>query len=138
VECTGNLHYEIVILLFRIAKKVFDNSTAFDPSNDRLNDNPDTGDEMVLLFLCLGKVFPFGLLARMKRLHPLWFISLQASIFLHTEVLGICGVFFIRNPCIMAFACIGLAQIIALACMDATNNEMLDRVRFFFNNPLKG
>jgi hypothetical protein len=86
---------------------------------------------MVLLFLCLGKVFPFGLLARMKRLHPLWFISLKASIFLHTDVLGICGVFFIRNPFIMAFAFIGLAQIIDFACMDATNNEMLDRVRFF-------
>ena len=41
VEGTGNLHDEIVVLLFRIAEKVFDNATAFNPSNDMLNDHPN-------------------------------------------------------------------------------------------------
>jgi hypothetical protein len=31
----------------------------------------------------------------------------------------------------MTFAFIGLAQIIDFACMDAANNEILDRVGFF-------
>jgi hypothetical protein len=41
VECTGDLHHEIVILFFRISEKLFDNPTSFNPSNDMLNDNPD-------------------------------------------------------------------------------------------------
>ena len=85
-----------------------------------------------MLFLFWGKFFPFGLLLRLKRLHPLWFIPLKASIFIHTDVRGVCGAFFIRNLFIMTFAFIGLAQIIDFARMDATNNEILDRVGFFF------
>ena len=96
-----------------------------------LNDNPDAGDETVVLLLFWGKLFSFGFLLRLKRLHPLWFISLKASIFIHTDVLGICGVFFISNPFIMTFAFIGLTQIIDFARMDSPNNEILDRVRFF-------
>ena len=96
-----------------------------------LNDNPDTGDETVLLLLFWGKFFPFGFLLRLKRLHPLRFIPLKASIFIHTDVRRVCGVFFISNLFIMTFAFIGLAQIIDFARMDATNNEILDRVRFF-------
>ena len=96
-----------------------------------LNDNPDAGDATVLLFLFWGKLFSFGFLLRLTRLHSLWFISLKASIFIHTDVCRVCGAFFIRNLFIMTFAFIGLTQIIDFARMEATNNEVLDRVRFF-------
>ena len=96
-----------------------------------LDDNPDAGDETVLLFLFWGKLFPFGLLLRLKRLHTLWFIPLKASIFIHPDVRRVCGAFFISNLFIMAFAFIGLTQIIDFARMESTNNEILDRVRFF-------
>ena len=96
-----------------------------------LNDNPDARDETVVLLLFWGKLFSFGFLLRLKRLHPLWFIALKASIFIHTDVCRVCGAFFIRNLFIMTFAFIGLTQIIDFARMEATNNEVLDRVRFF-------
>ena len=131
VEGTGNLHDEIVIFLFRIAEKVFDNATAFNPSNDMLNHNPDTGDETVVLFLFWGKLFPFGFLLRLKRLHPLWFIPLKTRIFIQTDVYRIGGAFFIHNLFIMPFAFIGLTQIIDFACMEAAKNEILERVCFF-------
>ena len=118
-------------MLFRIAKKIFDNSTAFNSSNDMFNDNPDTGDEAVLLLLFWGKFFPFGLLARLKRLDSIRFITLKSSIFIHPNVLGIGGIFFISNLFIMPFALVSLAQIIDFARMDAANNEILDRVCFF-------
>lgn len=97
-----------------------------------LNDNSDAGDETVLLFLFWCKFFPFRLLLRLKRLHPLWFIPLKAGIFIQSNVLGIGGMFFISNLFIMTFAFIGLAQIIDFARMESTNNEILDRVGFFF------
>jgi hypothetical protein len=131
VQCTGDLHHKIVILFFRIAEKVFDNSTSFNPSNDMLNNNPDAGDTTVLLFLFWGKLFSFGFLPRLKRLHSLWFIPLKASIFIHIDVCMVCGTFFISNLFIMPFAFIGLTQIIDFACMEAAKNEVLDRVRFF-------
>ena len=96
-----------------------------------LNDNPDAGDETVVLFLLWGKFFSFGFLLRLKRLHILWFIPLKAGVFIHTDVHGVCGVFFISNLFIMPFTFIGLAQIIDFARMDAANNEILDRVGFF-------
>src|SRR5215470_73458 len=96
-----------------------------------LNDNPNTGDETVLLFLCWGQLFSFGFLLRLKRLHPLWFIPLKARIFIHTDVCGVCGAFFIRNLFIMPLAFISLAQIIDFARMDSANNEILDCVCFF-------
>ena len=96
-----------------------------------LNDNTNAGDETVVLLLFGGKLFSFGFLLRLKRLYPLWFISLKASIFIHIDVCRVCGAFFIRNLFIMTFAFIGLTQIIDFARMEATNNEVLDRVRFF-------
>jgi len=96
-----------------------------------LNDNPDAGDETVLLFLFWCQFFPFGLLLRLKRLHPFRFIPLKAGIFIYTDIHGICGGFFIHNLFIMTFAFISLAQIVDFARMESTNNEMLDRVRFF-------
>ena len=96
-----------------------------------LNDNPDAGDETVVLFLFWGKLFPAGFLLRLKRLHTLWFIPLKASIFIHIDVRGVCGAFFISNLFIMTFAFIGLAQIIDFTRMEATNNEIRDRVCFF-------
>ena len=131
VQSTGDLHHEIVVLFFRISEQVFDNSTSFHPTNDMRNDNPDAGDETVVLFLCWGQLFSFGFLPRLKCLHPLGFIPLKASIFIHTDVHGVRGAFFISNPCIMTFAFIGLAQIIAFARMDSAKNAMLDRVCFF-------
>ena len=59
------------------------------------------------------------------------YVPLKASILIHTNVLRVCGVFFISNLFIMPFAFIGLAQIIHFPSMDAANNEILDRVRFF-------
>jgi len=41
------------------------------------------------------------------------------------------GLFFIHNLFVMTFAFISWAQVIDFARMDATNNEILDRVRFF-------
>ena len=131
VQCTGDLHRKIVILFFRISEQVFDNSTSFNPRNNMLNDNTNAGDETVVLLLFWGKLFSFGFLLRLKRLYPLWFLSLKASIFIHTDVCRVCGAFFIRNLFIMTFAFIGLTQIIDFARMEATNNEVLDRVRFF-------
>jgi hypothetical protein len=96
-----------------------------------LNNNPDAGDETVLLFLFRGKLFPFGFLLRLKRLHPLWFVPLKVSIFIHTDIYRVCGAFFISNLFIMSFACIGLTQIIDFARMEAAKNEILDRVGFF-------
>jgi hypothetical protein len=96
-----------------------------------LNDNPNAGDETVVLLLFWGKLFSFGFLLRLKRLHPLWLLSLKTSICIHTDVCRVCGAFFIRHLFIMTFAFIGLTQIIDFACMEATNNEVLDRVRFF-------
>lgn len=96
-----------------------------------LNDNPNAGDETVLLFLLWGKLFPFGFLLRLKRFHPLWFIPLKASIFVHTDVCRVRGAFFISNLFIMPFAFIGLTQIIDFARMEAAKHEILDRVCFF-------
>jgi len=84
-----------------------------------------------LLFLFWCQVFPFGFLLRLKRLYPLWFIPLKAGVFIHTNVCGICRVFFINNLFIMTFAFIGLTQIIDFARMEAAKNEILDGVRFF-------
>src|SRR5262249_1618074 len=42
LQSTGDLHNKIVILFFRISENVFDNATAFNPSNDMLDHNPDT------------------------------------------------------------------------------------------------
>src|SRR5262245_27012069 len=42
VQSTGDLHHKIVILFLRISENIFDNATAFNPSNDMLNHNPDT------------------------------------------------------------------------------------------------
>jgi hypothetical protein len=112
VQSTGDLHNKIVILFFRISENVFDNATSFNPSNDMLNHNPDTCDETVVLLLFWCKLFPFGLLLRLKRLHTIWSIPLKACILIHTNVLRVCGVFFISNLFIMTLAFIGLAQII--------------------------
>ena len=67
----------------------------------------------------------------LKRLDTIQFIPLKAGIFIHTDILGVCGVFFISNLFIMTFAFIGLAQIIDFARMEAAKNEILDGVRFF-------
>jgi hypothetical protein len=96
-----------------------------------LNDNPNAGDETVLLFLFWGKLCPFGFLLRLKCLHPLWFIPLKASIFIHTDVSRVCRAFCISNLFIMTFAFVRLAQIIDFARMEATKNKILDRVCFF-------
>src|SRR5262245_29570346 len=131
VQSTGDLQHKIVILFLRISENVFDNATSFNPSNDMLNHNPDTCDETVVLLLFWCKLFSFGLLLRLKRLHTIRSIPLKAGILIHTNVLRVCGVFFISNLFIMTLAFISLAQIIHFPRMDATNNEILDRVPLF-------
>src|SRR5256886_5157916 len=84
-----------------------------------------------MLFLCWCQLFPCGLLLRLKRLPTIRSIALKASILIHTNVFRVCGVFFISDLFIVPFAFIGLAQIIHFPSMDAANNEILDRVRFF-------
>jgi hypothetical protein len=96
-----------------------------------LNDNPDAGDKTVLLCLFWGKLSPFGFLLRLKRLHPLGFIPLKTSIFIHTNVGRVGGAFFISNLFLMPFAFIGLTQIIDFARREAAKNEILERVCFF-------
>ena len=83
------------------------------------------GDE----FWC--KLFPCGLLLRLKCLHTIRGLPLKASILIHTNVLRVCGGFFISNLFLMPFAFIGLAHISHFPSMEAANNEILDRVRFF-------
>jgi len=84
-----------------------------------------------VLFLFGCQLFPFGLFLRLTCLHTIRGIPLKAGILIHTNVLWVCGVFFINNLFIVPFAFIGLAQIIHFPSMDAANNEILDRVRFF-------
>jgi hypothetical protein len=96
-----------------------------------LNDNPNAGDEAILLFLFCCKFFPFGFLLRLKCLYPLWFIPLKSGVFIETDVCGVCRVFFINNLFIMTSTFIGLTQIIDFARMEAAKNEILDRVGFF-------
>jgi hypothetical protein len=67
----------------------------------------------------------------LKRLHPRWFIPLKARIFIHTNICRVCGAFLINNLFVMPFAFIGATQVIDFARMEATNNEVLDRVCFF-------
>src|SRR5262249_35145156 len=93
--------------------------------------NPDTFDETIVLLQLWYKLFPFGLLLRLQRLHTIRGIPLKAGILIQINVLWICGVFFINNLFIMTFAFIGLAQIIHFPSMDAANNEILDRVPLF-------
>ena len=50
---------------------------------------------------------------------------------IHTNVLRVCGVFFISNLFIVTLALIGLTQIIHFPSMEAANNEILDRVPLF-------
>ena len=96
-----------------------------------LNDNPDAGDETIVLFLFRSQLCPFGFLLRLKRLQPLWLIPLKASILIHADVCRVCGAFFISDLFIMTFAFIGLTQIIDFARMEAAKDEILDRVCFF-------
>ena len=84
---------------------------------------------MLFLFGC--KLFPFRLLLRLKRLHPIRGIPLKAGILIYTNVLRVGGIFFISNLFIMTLAFIGLAQLIHFPRMEAANKEILDRVPLF-------
>ena len=114
-----------------IAEEIFDNVTAFDASNDMLNDNPYLRNEGVLRALLRSQLLSSRFLLWLERLDALRFIALKAGVFIQRAVLGKCGVFFISNLFIMTFAFIGLTQIIDFASMDAAKNEILDGVRFF-------
>ena len=131
MQSTGDFHDEIVIHFLGIAEEIFDNVTAFDASNDMLNNNPYLRNEGVLRALLWSQLLSSRFLLGLERLDTLRFIALKAGVFIQRAVLGKCGVFFISNPFIMPFAFIGLTQIIDFARMDSPNNEILDRVRFF-------
>ena len=51
VQSAGNFHNEIIILCFGIAKDIFDNTTSFNATNDRFNDNANTRNKVILLAL---------------------------------------------------------------------------------------
>ena len=131
VQSAGNFHNEIIILCFGISKDIFDNTTSFNATNDMFNDNANTGNKAVLCALFWGQLFAFGLLLGLKCLHILWFIPLKACIFIQRDIFGECRVFFINNLFVMSFANISLAQIMYLARLEVSKNNILDRMRFF-------
>ena len=131
VQSAGNFHHEIVILRFGISEDIFDNTTSFNASNDMFNDNANTGNKAVLLALFWRQFFAFGFFLRLKRLDFLWFIPLKACIFIQRDIFGKCQVFFINNLFVMSFADIGLAQIMDLARLEVSKNNILDRMCFF-------
>src|SRR5262249_40163208 len=91
----------------------------------------NTGDKAILFTLFWRQFFAFGLFLRLKCLDIFWFIPLKACIFIQREVFGKCWAFFINNFFVMSFANIGLAQIMCLACLEVSKNEILERMRFF-------
>jgi hypothetical protein len=131
VQSTGNFHNEIIISFFGIAKDIFDNTASFHTSNDMFNDNTNTGEKAILLALFWRQLFAFGLFLRLKCLHVFWFIPLKACIFVQRDIFGKCRVFFINNFFVMSFADTGLTQIMSLACLEVSKNDILDRMRFF-------
>jgi len=84
---------------------------------------------LLLLFWC--EFFPFGFLLGLKRLDILRFIPLKAGVFLQRAVLGKRRVFFIDNLFVMTFAGRGLTQGMDFARLEASNNDILDRMCFF-------
>lgn len=132
VQPTSDCHHEIVILGFGIPEEIFDNTAAFNPTNDMFNANPNPGDEAIGLFLLGRQVLAFRFLLRLKRHDPRRFIPLKAGIFIQRTVLRPCGVFVISNLFVMPFTFVGLAQVIDFARMETANDEILDRMRFFF------
>src|SRR5262245_15852691 len=58
MQSTGDFHDEIVIHFLGIAEDIFDNVTAFDASNDMLNDNPHLRNEGVLRALLRSGSLP--------------------------------------------------------------------------------
>ena len=131
MQSTGDFHDEIVIHFLGIAEDIFDNVTAFDASNDMLNDNPYLRNEGVVRALLRSQLLSSRFLLWLERLDALRFIALKAGVFIQRAVLGKCGVFFISDLFIMTFTLISWAQIIDFARMESTNNEMLDCMGFF-------
>ncbi len=131
VQSAGNFHNEIIILCFGISKDIFDNTTSFNATNDMFNDNANTGNKVVLLALFWRQFFAFGLFLGLKRLHILWFIPLKACIFIQRGIFGECRIFFVNNLFVMSFADISLTQIMYLARLEVSKNNILDRMRFF-------
>ena len=131
VQPTGNFHGQIVIHFLSVAKHILNNATPFDAINDMFNDNTDAGNKRIVLFLLRSSFFPFGLFLGLKSDDPFWLIPLKPCIFIEGDMVWKSGLFFIHNLFVMTFAFISWAQVIDFARMDATNNEILDRVRFF-------
>ena len=131
MQSTGDFHDEIVIHFLGIAEEIFDNVTAFDASNDMLNNNPYLRNEGVVRALLWSQLLSSRFLLGLERLDALRFITLKAGVFIQRAVLGKCGVFFISDLFIMTFTLISWAQIIDFARMESTNNEILDCMRFF-------
>ena len=131
MQSTGDFHDEIVIHFLGIAEEIFDNVTAFDASNDMLNDNPYLRNEGVLRALLQSQLLSSRFLLWLERLDTLRFIAVKAGGFIQRAVLRKCGVFFISDLFIMTFPLIRRAQIIDFARMESTNNEILDCKRFF-------
>jgi hypothetical protein len=131
MQSTGDFHDEIVIHFLGIAEDIFDNVTAFDASNDMLNDNPYLRNEGVVRALLQSQLLSSRFLLWLERLDALRFVALKAGVFIQRAVLGKYGVFFISDLFIMTFTLISWTQIIDFARMESTNNEILDCMRFF-------
>jgi hypothetical protein len=84
-----------------------------------------------LLFLLWSQFFPFGFFLGLKSYDPFWGIPLKPCILIEEDMLWKSGLFFIHDLFVMTFTFISWAQVIDFARMDATNNEILDRVCFF-------
>src|SRR6266566_3624830 len=74
MQSTGDFHDEVVIHFLGIAEEIFDNVTAFDASNDMLNDNPYLRNEGVLRALLRSQLLSSRFLLWLERLDALRFI----------------------------------------------------------------
>jgi hypothetical protein len=86
----------------------------------------------MLLFLLWSQFFPLGFFLGLKSYDPFWGIPLKPCIFIEEDLLWKSRLFFIHDLFVMTFTFISWAQVIDFACMDTTNNEILDRVCFFW------
>lgn len=111
MQATGNLHREIVKLRFRITKHLMNNATAFHSRNDMFNKDTDTGNHLILGFLCRTEFLISGLFLRLIGTDLLRFKPLEASILKEDTARRKRVVFFITNAFVMDASRKGLTEI---------------------------
>ena len=95
------------------------------------NDNSDTGDEGVARLLFRRQIVPSGFFLELKCHDPFWLIALKACIFDQRDLGGKREGFVVHDLLVVAFAFIGLAQVLNFAGDNPANDEILDRMGFF-------